>query len=391
MAKGRDMNSQKPVVTSFVGTFLKPEMWHVYHQVSGLTRFRSVVLTRERCNPETFPHENVYVLPESSSQWWNRAWLKYVMRKPQVVYKGMIRTVIQALEEAKTDLWHIYFGHEATRLAPIFKSWKKPTVVSFHGADLGTYVKRPSDIVWLPEVFDQAKLILARCESFMPILKELGCPPEKLRLNRTSVPWQFYARKEKEWPKNGAWGLVQACRLTAKKGVLTSLRAFARFAENYPNATFTIAGDGPQLGEIQREVWRLNLTRKVFFVGFLDREALRQLFYKSHFFLHPSEANNLNDIEGIPNSLLEAMATGLVCFSTHHAGIPEAVENEKDGILLPEKNPEALADQLLALTNNEALYRSISQAATEKIKRIFAPELQIKVLEEIYAEALNAA
>ena len=383
------MSFKHPTVTSFVGTFLKPEMWHVYHQVAGLTQFRSVVITRERCNPETFPHKEVHVLPEARSQWWNRAWLKYAMRKPQVVYKGTIRTVLQALEETETDLLHIYFGHEATRLAPIFAHWKKPTVVSFHGADLGTYVRRASDIAWLPEVFDKAKFILARCESFMPILKELGCPSEKLRLNRTSVPWQFYARKEKDWPKEGTWGLVQACRLTAKKGVLTSLRAFALFSEKYPNATFTIAGDGPQLGEIQREVWRLNLTRKVFFVGFLDRESLRQLFYKSHFFLHPSEANNLNDIEGIPNSLLEAMATGLVSFSTHHAGIPEAVENEKDGILLPEKNPEALANKLLELTNNEMLYRKISQAATEKIKTVFAPELQIKILEKIYTEALT--
>lgn len=383
------MNS-KPTVSSFVGTFLKPEMWHVYHQVTGLKKFSSVVITRERSNPETFPHDEVFVLPEGRSQWWNRAWLKYVLRKPQVIYKGTGRVVLQALEQVHTDLWHIYFGHEATRLAPIFEHWEKPTVVSFHGADLGAYVRRPGDIVWLPEVFDKAKLILARCESFMPILKELGCPPEKLRLNRTSVPWQFFARQERNWPTDGAWGLVQACRLTAKKGVITALRAFAQFVKQYPKATFTIAGDGPQLGEIQREVWRLDLTRKVFFVGFLDREALRSLFYQSHFFLHPSEANNLNDIEGIPNSLLEAMATGLVCFSTPHAGIPEAVTHEKDGYLLPEKNAEALAEKLLALTRDEPTYRKVSQAATEKIKAIFAPELQIKILEDIYQEALNS-
>ncbi|MBX7158458.1 MAG: glycosyltransferase [Verrucomicrobiae bacterium] len=381
--------SHKPTVSSFVGTFLKPEMWHVYHQVSGLKKFRSVVMTRERSNPETFPHDEVFVLPEARSQWWNRAWLKYVLRKPQVIYKGTGRVVLQALDQVHTDLLHIYFGHEATRLAPIFEHCKKPMVVSFHGADLGAYVRRPGDIVWLPEVFDKAKLILARCESFIPILKELGCPPEKLRLNRTSVPWQFFARQERKWPEDGAWGLVQACRLTAKKGVLTALRAFAQFVKKYPNATFTIAGDGPQLGEIQREVWRLGLTRKVFFVGFLDREALRRLFYQSHFFLHPSEANNLNDIEGIPNSLLEAMATGLVCFSTPHAGIPEAVENEKDGYLLPEKNADALAEKLLALAQDETTYRRVSQAATEKIKTIFAPELQINILEEIYQEALK--
>lgn len=383
------MAPPRATVTSFIGTFLKPEMWHVYNQVTGLRRFRSVVVTRERQNPELFPFDAVHLMRPGRLPWWRRAWLKYARKEPQMVYRGTVPGLVEQLREIGTDLLHIYFGHEATRLAPLFDHWDRPTVVSFHGADLGVYVRRPNDLAQLPRVFAGARLLLVRCEYFTEQLVALGCPREKIRLNRTHIRLDFFREVHREAPADGAWNLVQACRLLPKKGVLTSLRAFARFAQAFPKATLTIAGDGPQLPELLREAWDLGLTRRIIFAGFVNREDLRRIYGQAHFFLHPSSAARDNDIEGIPNSLLEAMATGLVCASTPHAGIPEAVRHGIDGLLIQPDDADGLADALVGVARDPAHYRSLAASAVARIRDEFSYDRQIDVLESIYAEALG--
>ena len=73
---------------------------------------------------------------------------------------------------------------------------------------------------------------------------------------------------------------------------------------------------------------------------------MREVYYASHIFLHPSETGSDGNQEGIPNSMLEAMATGLPVFATKHGGIPEAIENGVSGILVPERDHEALVATL---------------------------------------------
>ena len=67
------------------------------------------------------------------------------------------------------------------------------------------------------------------------------------------------------------------------------------------------------------------------FTGFLTQGKLYQLYVSSHIFFHPSELMADSNQEGIPNSMLEAMSSGLPVVATYHGGIPEAVENERHG------------------------------------------------------------
>lgn len=378
----------RQTVTSFVGTFCKPEMWHVYNQVHGLRRFRSLVVTRERRYETLFPHGGVHLVYSHRETAAERLRQRFVEGKSRKIFNRQVTSLAHQLDGLRTDLLHIYFGHEATRLGPLFQLWKGRAVVSFHGVDLGTYVRRPADKVWLPTVFEQSALILARCEYFVKPLVELGCPPEKIRINRTHVLVDHFVAVERPRPEDGRWNLVQACRFIPKKGLLATIRAFTRFAEKHPKAALYLAGDGPQLGALQKEIWKLGLTRKVFFTGFLDREGLRKLFHDGHFFLHPSATDSANDIEGIPNALLEAMATGLPSISTPHAGIPEAITHGQNGFLVTGGDPEEIAQTLLTVAGDPELYRKISREAAASVRAVYEPERQIRALEDIYAEAL---
>ena len=82
---------------------------------------------------------------------------------------------------------------------------------------------------------------------------------------------------------------MQACRLIEKKGVATSLRAFAVFKKDHPNAEFIIAGKGPLQPELQMLAAGLGISRDVHFVGFVSTEKLNELYASAHLFVHPSE------------------------------------------------------------------------------------------------------
>ena len=176
-----------------------------------------------------------------------------------------------------------------------------------------------------------------------------------------------------------------------KKGLATTLRAFARFAQTHPRSVLTIAGEGPDQPALQRLAAELDIADKVRFPGFLSQDDLRSHLYASHFFLHPSERGKDGNQEGVPNSLLEAMATGLPVFATHHGGIPEAVENGVSGVLVAEKDAAALSQALLDAAADPTRLTALSEAAAKSVVDNFSLNVQTRKLEDYYQEAMEEA
>ena len=125
----------KPVVASYCTTFLKPEMRHIYRQVTGLRRYSTFVMTRQRREAAQFPFADVEVIPRARKNFVKRFWLKYVARKPPVYYRGELQVILKLLRRRPADLMHIYFGHTGVHLLPFIEEWDRPCVVSFHGMD----------------------------------------------------------------------------------------------------------------------------------------------------------------------------------------------------------------------------------------------------------------
>jgi colanic acid/amylovoran biosynthesis glycosyltransferase len=178
--------------------------------------------------------------------------------------------------------------------------------------------------------------------------------------------------------------LVQACRLIEKKGLAVALHAFATFLGQYPSSTLTIAGEGPLLEELQGLTRVLKIDQRVSFTGFISQAELRDIFYASHIFLHPSETGPDGNQEGIPNSMLEAMSSGLPIFATQHGGIPEAIENGVSGVLAPERDAEKLAGALLNAAENRDFLSRIARRGAEVVGEKFDLIAQARRLEDIY-------
>ncbi len=109
----------------------------------------------------------------------------------------------------------------------------------------------------------------------------------------------------------------------------------------------------------------------------------------AHFFLHPSQTSEDGNVEGIPNSMLEAMATGMPVAATLHSGIPEAFDDNDAGILVPEKDDAALASRLLEIMKEPERYRQMSARARATVEERFDHARQIAVLEGYYEEAIE--
>jgi colanic acid/amylovoran biosynthesis glycosyltransferase len=377
------------VAAQYVVTFLKPEMWHIYRQIRALRAFRPVVFCQKRENPDRFPFEDVVLVPKPRTHQVRRLWQKTILGRPITIYRSEADRLLRELDAHRAQLLHIYFGHIGVHLYPLLERARLPVIVSFHGADAQVDHDRPAYAELSRKVFARARLILVRSESIGRRVCALGCDPGKVRLHRTGLPLgeiDFFSRAA---PADGKWRCVQACRLIEKKGLATSLRAFAQFAREYPASHFTIAGEGPLLEPLRALAAELGVADRVRFAGFLSQADLLALYREAHLFLHPSELGPDGDQEGIPNSMLEAMATGLPVVATEHGGIPEAVEHGRSGLLVRERDAQALAHAMLELARDPALYAMMSEAAACRARTAFDIEAQTRVLEKWYAEAVG--
>ena len=365
-------------------------MLHIYRQITALRRVEPFVIAQKREEATRYPFERIAVTGKPARHFLRRTWFREIRDAPWQVSRGEVKQLRGILKKVQAQLLHIYFGHIAVHLLPLIRAWEKPSIVSFHGADVIVDLEKPAYREATQEMLEAVRLVLVRSESLGRTLLNVGCPAGKIRLQHTGIPVDEIPFQPRVWPGNGAWKFVQACRLIEKKGLRVSLRAFAKFAERHPASTFTIAGEGPLRSELGRMAAELGVADKVFFPGFISQTQLRELFYQSHIFLHPSEVGGDGNQEGIPNSMLEAMASGLPVFATEHGGIPEAIENGRSGILVKERDDVGLALALLERTSNPEGLAAIAANGAEAVRRKFQQSAQTKTLEDYYFEAMQS-
>jgi colanic acid/amylovoran biosynthesis glycosyltransferase len=379
------------LVASFCTFFLKPEMLHIYRQLTGLQAFQTFIITKYRQNADRFPFDDVEPLVTPKRHVLRRGYLKYLARKPALIYRGEYDAIRRILIRRDPELIHVYFGNTGVHLLPLLRQWDRPWVVSFHGMDVQSRPKEKGYDQKLCELLQLAPLVLVRSQSLANRLQDLGCATDKIRLNRTGIPLQNFPWIERALPAEGKWQLIQACRLVEKKGLLTTLATFRRFVSDYPNSRLVIAGEGPLRDALMKRINELSLENQVTLAGFLSQDELRRIYGESHIFIHPSELAADSNQEGIPNSMLEAMASGLPVVATRHGGIPEAVQEGLDGILVPERDESALYEALLKLAAQPDLWQRMARQASRSVAENFEQRQQIARLEAAYSEAIQSA
>jgi colanic acid/amylovoran biosynthesis glycosyltransferase len=181
--------------------------------------------------------------------------------------------------------------------------------------------------------------------------------------------------------------IVTVGRLDPIKGFDILIDALAELKGRGRRFRCQIIGEGPLRSELQTRIDRQGLSRLVELVGARPQSEVRAALCAATVFTLPSLIAPSGDRDGIPVSLMEAMAAGAPVVSTRVSGIPELIEDEREGLLVAPQDSPALAEALARLLDDAALRRRLAVAARAKIEREFDAAREANKLLELFAHA----
>jgi len=170
-------------------------------------------------------------------------------------------------------------------------------------------------------------------------------------------------------------------RLSLEKDQFTLLDTFERITENLSNVKLLIVGDGKSRGELEDYSRRLRIEGKVLFLGF--RNDIAEILSIMDIFVLTSLT------EGISVSLLEAMAASKPVVATNVGGNAEVIEDGKTGFLVRPKNPEKIAENIIALLKNRSLSTQMGKKGKERVTENFSLKRMISEYESLYKKCPN--
>lgn len=176
-------------------------------------------------------------------------------------------------------------------------------------------------------------------------------------------------------------------RLVEKKGFGDLIRACAVLRDGGQAFSCRIVGKGPLHAELRDLIAELGLEGTVELVGPIPREALVDVFACASVFAAPCVVARDGNRDGLPTVLVEAMAAGVPVVATPVTGIPELVEDGHTGIIVPERNPEALTGALRRLLENQPEADALARAARRRVERDFDVGKNVAQLRELLLEA----
>lgn len=295
-------------------------------------------------------------------------------------YYDIRRAFQNSLKREKIDVALAEYGTTGAECMPLCRDAVIPLVVHFHGRDATARELIESYRDKFSEMFKYASAIIAVSNKMKSDLIKLGADSEKIILAPYGPADDFFDLKP---PVGACQHLVGIGRFVDKKAPYYTILAFKEVLEEFPDATLTLAGDGPLLPSCRNLVKYLNIGHAVKFPGALKHDEVKALFSTASAFVQHSIEAEDGDCEGTPVAVLEACASGLPVIATRHAGIPDVVVEDKTGLLVDEHDVAGMTCHMRHLLRDPALARALGSAGRMHIQNNFNIGHHIGILNNV--------
>ncbi|NJN67509.1 MAG: glycosyltransferase family 4 protein [Chloroflexaceae bacterium] len=275
--------------------------------------------------------------------------------------------------------------------AALVARWHRlPLVVSLHGSDVYLSERHWPVAAVAGLTFRAASAVTACSTDLHRRGVQLGARPATSHVIPYGInPQEFRpdpsararVRSELALPEDAPL-VVGLGRLVYKKGFDVLLDAWARVVERFPQALLALVGYGDLRADLEQQAVRLGIASRVRFTGQLERQQAAAYLAAADVFALPIVQDR--GVDGLPNTLLEAMGAGRAIVASRVAGVPDVLEDGRHGLMVPERDPAALAGAIARLLDDRALAERLGRAARQRIETELTWDRTAARFEQVY-------
>lgn len=259
--------------------------------------------------------------------------------------------------------WHL-FAAPAIVIARILN---KPVVLNYRGGYAQSFFEK--SWFWVDLTLKRVQVIVVPSTFLQKIFNDFG---QTVQVVPNVLDQRlFYPTKIK--PNINDPYLIVTRNLEAIYDVATAINAFARIKKEFSQARLSIAGTGPELASLEKQVINLKLEKSITFTGRLSPEKMAQLYRNADVMLNASTVDNT------PNSIIESLACGTPVVTTNAGGIPKLVTNQYDAILVDIGDDKNMAEQTIALLKNEEQRTKLIENGLNTIGKFYWPNVWLNL------------
>lgn len=388
-------NSHANIIHATRSWLPQTQTW-LYNQVNSLSRrrFNNHIVCEQTQNLDQFKLPHIHRLRPS-----NR-WAAFLGKKiGWIKLRGKLNQIRALAKKTHANILHSHFGDMGWENSWVTKNQNLKHVVTFYGFDVH---RLPCfDPRWYRryrELFQRVDLVLCEGHFMADSIVNLGCSPEKIRVQHLGVDVANIQFKPRVWKKGQPFRILIAATFVEKKGIPFALEALARI-QNEVDLEVTLIGDASpnkprslvEKQKILRMIDQLKLKDKIRRLGFIPYVEFFNEAYAHHVFLSPSLTAADGDSEGgAPVSLIDMAASGIPIVSTRHCDIPEVIVDGQTGLLAKEKSVDELVTHLRWLIGNSDQWDKMLSAGRKRIESEYNATLQAEKLADIYRKLLRS-
>jgi len=375
-------------VAQFRRILFKPTETFLYNYLTAFRRIVPVCVTfkKELRDSFAFSHPMMELYSWNSlSRGWRRMRRRLIHNQHSDLRYDLPKT-FKAMKIYDVRVLHAHFGYTGSQVLSVKHKTGLPLVTTFYGEDISVLPKIENWSKAYLKLFEQGDLFLVEGPHMKQRLLEIGCPSEKADIQRIAIHLKKYPFRQRFPKGKGERVRLLFCgTFREKKGLKYALDAVRHAHSRYSHLEFRIIGDGELRSQVEQTIDRGHMRPYTKLLGFQTHKSMINEMESADFFIHPSVTGKNGDTEGgAPTTILEAQACGLPILSTTHADIPNIVVSGKSALLAPERDTEALCDNLCLLLNEPERWKQMGICGRSFVEKYHDVENEVTLLEEKY-------